>query len=83
MLDLSAREGRVLVSHNYDTMPRESIAFTARQRSPGVLLIQQNLPVAVAIETLLLVWGASEAADWENRLCLVPSLATFLIGGIE
>ena len=52
-----------------------------QHRSPGVLLVRQDLPVGEAIETLLLIWEASEADEWVNRLCLAPSLVTIAIGG--
>ena len=74
-------EGRILVSHDFQTMPRHFRQFTQGRRSPGVLLVRQDLPVGEAIETLLLIWEASEADEWVNRLCLVPSLVTIAIGG--
>jgi hypothetical protein len=43
-------------------------------------LVRQDLPVGEAIETLLLIWEASEADEWVNRLCLVPSLVTIAVG---
>ena len=55
--------------------------FTQTRRSPGVLLVRQDLPVGEAIETLLLIWQASEAGEWVNRLCLVPGLGTIAVGG--
>jgi len=79
VLAFAADEGRILVSHDFETMPRHFRQFT--QRSPGVLLVRQDLPVGEAIETLLLIWEASEADEWVNRLCLVPSLVTIAIGG--
>lgn len=74
-------EGRILVSHDFQTMPRHFRQFTQGRRSPGVLLVRQDLPVGEAIETLLPIWEASEADEWVNRLCLVPSLVTIAIGG--
>ena len=44
-------------------------------------MVRQDLPVGEAIATLLLIWEASEADEWVNRLCLVPSLVTIAIGG--
>lgn len=81
VLASAAIEGRILVSHDFQTMPRHFRQFTQGRRSPGVLLVRQDLPVGEAIETLLLIWEASEADEWVNRLCLVPSLVTIAIGG--
>jgi len=78
---LAADEGRILISHDFETMPRHFRQFTQRRRSPGVLLVRQDLPVGEAIETLLLIWEASEADYCVNRLCLAPSLVTIACGG--
>jgi len=81
VLAVAAEEGRILVSHDFQTMPRHFRQFTEGRRSPGVLLVRQDLPVGEAIETLLLIWEASAADEWVNRLCLVPSLVTIAVGG--
>jgi hypothetical protein len=80
VLAFAADEGRILVSHDFQTMPKHFQQFTWHRRSPGALLVRQDLPVGEAIETLLLIWEASEADEWVNRLCLVPSLVTIGIG---
>ena len=80
VLAFAADEGRILVSHDFQTMPKHFRQFTQGRRSPGVLLVRQDLPVGEAIETLLLIWEASEADEWANRLCLAPSLVTIAIG---
>jgi Domain of unknown function (DUF5615) len=81
VLAYAADEGRVLVSHDFQTMPKHFRQFTQNRPSPGVLLIRQDLPVGEAVEILLLIWQASSADEWVNRLCLVPSLVTIAIGG--
>jgi hypothetical protein len=40
--------------------------------SPGVLLVPQSLDVGTAIEELLLIWLASGASEWDNRLEWLP-----------
>jgi hypothetical protein len=80
VLALAADEGRVLVSHDFQTMPKHFRQFTRFRRTPGVLLIRQDLPVGQAVESLLLIWEASEPDEWVNRICLVPSLVTIAIG---
>ncbi len=62
-------------------MPKHFRQFTQRRRSPGVLLVRQDLPIGEAIDTLLLIWEASEPDEWVNRLCLLPSLVTIAVGG--
>lgn len=72
VLAIAAREGRLLVSHDFSTMPRHFGDFIRKQRSPGAFLIPQDLPIAAAIEALLLIWAASDAAEWENQLTYLP-----------
>jgi len=70
----AAEEGRILVSHDFQTMPGHFRQSTRGRRSPGLLLVRQDLPVGEAIETLLLIWEASEEDEWVNRLCLGAKL---------
>jgi hypothetical protein len=79
VLAFAADEGRILISHDFQTMPMHFRQFTQGRRSPGVLLVRQDLPVGEAIEALPLIWEASETG--ERRLCLVPSLVAIAIGG--
>lgn len=81
MLALSAESGRILVSYDFQTMPRHFSEFTQYRRSPGVFLLRQDLPVGEAVATLLLIWEASEADEWINRLCLLPALVTIAVAG--
>jgi hypothetical protein len=76
VLSLAADEGRILVSHDFQTMPQHFRQFLRTRPSPGLLLVRQDLPVGDAIEMLLLIWEASDADEWVNRACLVPSLVT-------
>jgi Domain of unknown function (DUF5615) len=67
-----AREGRLLVSHDRRTMPSHFANFTATRTSAGVILISQNLSILQAVEDLILIWEASEAEEWVNRLDSLP-----------
>lgn len=54
-------------------MPRHFGDFLqARNSSPGVLLVPQRLPVGDAIEDLVLIWAASDADEWQNRILRIP-----------
>lgn len=73
VLALAADRQRVLVSHDVGTMPAHFRAFSAaNERSSGVFLLPQSLDVATAIDELLLIWLASDASEWENRLVWLP-----------
>jgi hypothetical protein len=73
VLALAAKQQRVLVSHDASTMPAQFQVFRNDGRaSAGVLLIPQKMEVGKAIDELMLVWMASEMAEWENRLVWLP-----------
>jgi predicted nuclease of predicted toxin-antitoxin system len=72
VLEIAANSQRILVTHDRRTMPGAFGDFVLRRQSPGVLILPQHLPVAIAIEELLLVWSASDAEDWINRISAVP-----------
>lgn len=73
VLALAAAEGRILVSSDLKTMPRHFGEFLEAGRpSAGVFLVKQHTPVADAIEALLLVWAASDAEEWKNRILEIP-----------
>ena len=72
VLALAARSGRLLVTHDRKTMPMHFAEFIATQSSAGVLIIPQKLPVAQVVEDLILIWAATEAAEWTNRIYALP-----------
>jgi hypothetical protein len=72
VLALAASQGRVLVSHDRKTMPRHFGEFILVAKSPGLLIVSQRTPTSVVIEELLLIWTASEAEEWVNRIAVVP-----------
>jgi len=72
---IAAEQNRILVSHDFHTMPRHFGEFVqARGSSPGVFLVQQSASVGEVIEELLLIWAASDAEEWEDRILNIPLL---------
>jgi hypothetical protein len=73
VLALAAEQRRVLGSHDVGIMPAHFRSFgNGGKGSAGVLLVPQSLEVAMVIEEILLIWLASEASEWENRLEWLP-----------
>lgn len=72
VLEIVALENRVLVSHDWKTMPRHFAAFIETNQSPGLIVIPQKLDLLTAIEDLHLIWLATDAADWINRVVRLP-----------
>jgi predicted nuclease of predicted toxin-antitoxin system len=72
VLRLAADAGRVLVTQDRRTMPGHFRRFVSLGRSPGVILLREGVSIGSAIEELLLIWSASDAEDWSNRLIWIP-----------
>ncbi|HSM81025.1 MAG TPA: DUF5615 family PIN-like protein [Nodosilinea sp.] len=72
VLHLSAQQRRILVSHDRRTMPSEFASFVASQKSSGVIIVSRKLPFETVIEELLLIWAASNAEEWVNRIAKLP-----------
>jgi hypothetical protein len=73
VLVFAAEQNRILVTHDRHTMPWHFGEFLARgESSPGVFLVSQNAPVADVIEQLVLIWAASDADEWKDRIVNIP-----------
>jgi hypothetical protein len=72
VLALAAKEGRILVSHDCNTMPEHFADFVVAQHSLGVFILAQDIPISLAVEELLTIWEASEAEEWIDVLQWLP-----------
>jgi Domain of unknown function (DUF5615) len=72
VLAIAARERRILVSHDRETMPAHFGRFISSSTSAGLLIVSQKLDLREAIEQILLIWAASEAEEWTNQLGFLP-----------
>lgn len=72
VLAVAAKAGRVLVTHDRKTMPKHFAEFIAKETSSGVIIIPQKLVVSTAVDDLILIWVASEAEEWINRIQSLP-----------
>ena len=72
VLVLAAEQGRVLVSHDQTTMPTHFARFVDTRTSAGVLIVPQHIPPVVVAEELIIIWHATEAEEWANRICYLP-----------
>ena len=78
VLSVVAEEGRVLVSHDVNTMERHFQDFIQNQNSPGLILIPQTrVGIRQTVDGLILLWEVLDAADLENRACIFPSLVIY------
>jgi len=72
VLEATAREGRTLVTHDQSTMPMEFAKFLENTSHPGVIVAPQHLSTSAVAEDLLLIWEASDAEEWVNRIRYLP-----------
>ena len=73
VLRLAMVQDRVLISHDENSMPGHFHDFVAGgSRCPGLLMVPQGVPVGRVIESILLVWIASEANEWVDRIAWLP-----------
>lgn len=72
VLRIAANSGRILISHDRRTMPSYFVQFCDTQSSPGLMIVAQDLDIGAAIDDLLLIWLATNAEEWVNRIGFVP-----------
>ena len=72
VLQIAADSGRILVSQDRRTMPAHFTRYFAAAPSPGVILLREAIPIATAIDELILIWSASDAEEWTGRLVWIP-----------
>ena len=68
VLARAADENRILVTHDMRTMPKHFATYLQTHTSPGVFIVPQSLPIATAADELILIWAASEAEEWTDRI---------------
>jgi hypothetical protein len=72
-LEFAHRQGRILVSHDVNTLRGLAEARIADGRGvSGVLLTAQRNSTREVAENIVLIWAASEAAEWIDRVVLIP-----------
>ena len=73
VLRSSAEQNRILVTHDYKTMPIHFATFlSGGERCPGVFLVKQHTELGPVIEDLLIIWALSNPEEWVNRIVQIP-----------
>ncbi len=73
ILEWAAEEDRIVVTHDVSTFADFAYERVAASRPmPGVIEIPESVPRSVIIDELILIAGASESADWQNRVVYLP-----------
>ena len=73
VLEWAARQGRVLISHDVATITKHAYdRVAAGQLMPGVFEVTPSVPLARAIEDLLLIAECSRPGEWEGQVRYLP-----------
>jgi Domain of unknown function (DUF5615) len=73
VLAYAAEHGYFVVSHDVNTMPRAAYdRMRSGHKMSGLLMVKQRDPIGPVIASLLLIWSASEAEEWENQVGFLP-----------
>lgn len=81
VLEIAAQQDRILITHDRRTMPRHfRDRLDAGKESPGVFIVSQFEPIGPVTEVLMMVWAASDPAEWRNQIRHLPSLSPHLFG---
>ena len=76
VLKIAAEQSRILVSHDFKTMPHHFGRFLqAGGSSPGVFLVKQTAPIGKVIEELILIWSTTDPDEWKNRILRIPQMS--------
>ena len=73
VLEWSAEEGRVLLTHDVSTITHYAYErVRAGKPMPGVFEVSRNIPIGVVIEDVLLLVECSLDKEWEGQVRYLP-----------
>jgi hypothetical protein len=73
VLEWTAQEGRVLLTHDVTTITRCAYErVQAGKPMPGVFEVSRRVPIGVAIEDILLIAKCSLKGEWEGQVRYLP-----------
>lgn len=73
VLEWTAREGRILLTHDVATITRHAYDRVREGKSmPGVFEVGRNVPMGVVIEEILLIAEYSLEGEWEGQVRYLP-----------
>lgn len=73
ILECTAREGRVLLTHDASTIIRYAYErIRAGKSMPGIFEVSRNVPIGIAIEDILLLAECSLDNEWEGQIRYLP-----------
>ena len=73
ILEWAAQGGRVLVTHDVATLTFHAYERVRQNLSmPGVFEVRQSVPIAAAIDDIVLLCTCSTSGEWEGQVLYCP-----------
>ena len=73
VLEWAAQQNRVFISHDVTTITAYAYArVTEGKPMPGVFQVPRHVPLAVAIEELVMLTECSQPGEWEGQVRYLP-----------
>jgi predicted nuclease of predicted toxin-antitoxin system len=73
ILSYAAAGGWLVLSHDFNTMTATANEFMAAGKPMnGLVVAHQRSAIAAVIDSLVLIWSASEAEEYVNRIQYLP-----------
>jgi hypothetical protein len=73
LIDNAAGQGLIVLSHDSNTMTGAAVAAVKAGRPmAGLVIAHQRAPIARVIDSLILVWAASEAEEYRDGIRFLP-----------
>ena len=73
ILDWAASEGRIVLTHDRQTMPRyANERVHAVKAMPGLFVIEPHPDIGAVIENLLTIMDATEEGEWQSKTEYLP-----------
>jgi hypothetical protein len=77
VLEWAARENRVLITQDVSTITKHAYdRIKAGRPMPGVFEVGRDVPIAQAIEDILLIAECSHPDEWEGQVRYLPLRST-------
>jgi hypothetical protein len=73
VLEWAAQENRVLLTHDQNTVTKFAYQRVVEgKRMPGVIEVNNSVPISVAIEDILLLAVVSKSGELEGQIVYLP-----------
>lgn len=73
VLEWAAENGRLLLTHDYETIPKYAYErVTGELPMPGVVIAESTIAISTAVEDILLLAGCGVEGEFETKILYLP-----------